>query len=154
MSAKNLKHGHCRRNEPRSRVYKIWASMIRRCHTKSASGYYKYGAKGIEVCQEWRSSFEAFLADMGEPQDGYSIDRIDNKKGYFKDNCRWATIYEQAANKQRNLRFTINGNTNCLAEWCRIYKSNYQLALSRVKRNWDIEKALTTPPRSLKQNGK
>lgn len=149
MSEKNLRHGHCRRKEPRSRIYRIWASMIRRCHTKSASGYYKYGAKGIEVCLEWRNSFEKFLLDMGEPEDGYSIDRIDNKKGYFKENCRWATIFEQAANKERNFKISLNGKTHCLAEWCRIYDRNYSLVLSRIHRGWDAEKALTTPPRPI-----
>jgi hypothetical protein len=37
---------------------------------------------------------------IGTYQKGLSIDRIDNDKGYFKDNCRWATLSEQNANRR------------------------------------------------------
>lgn len=88
------------------RLYNIWRNMIKRCHNKSDNGYYKYGAKGIKVCDEWRNDFGAFFSWSinngyheveGEYKDILSIDRIDSKKGYSPDNCRWIPISENSA---------------------------------------------------------
>jgi len=60
-----------------------------------------YGGRGITVCDEWRYSFIRFNEDMGErPGCQYQIDRIDNAKGYFKENCRWVTRLVNARNKR------------------------------------------------------
>lgn len=72
--------------------------MRQRCLYPRHASYQKYGAKGITICDEWRDSFSAFLRDMGARPPGKTLDRIDGTKGYFKDNCRWATPKEQAAN--------------------------------------------------------
>jgi len=75
--------------------------MKNRCHNPKAANYARYGGKGVVVCDEWRSSFETFARDMGpKPSYKHSIERKDNTKGYNKDNCRWATTEEQAANKK------------------------------------------------------
>lgn len=81
--------------------YGIWRAMIDRCHYPSCQAYYRYGGRGIFVCDEWRHSFERFISDMGKrPTEQHSIDRIDNDKGYESGNCRWATVTEQARNKR------------------------------------------------------
>lgn len=81
--------------------YGIWRSMIDRCHYLSCQAYDRYGGRGIFVCDEWRHSFENFIAHMGKrPSDKHSIDRMDNNKGYAPGNCRWATDIEQARNKR------------------------------------------------------
>jgi hypothetical protein len=105
MAAVALKYGgrltHGFAKGGRRRVYRIWEQMKQRCVDPNHVSYPRYGARGIEVCDEWRSSFEAFLADMGEPPtDQHSIDRIDNDGGYARGNCRWATRVEQQANKR------------------------------------------------------
>lgn len=79
--------------------------MVNRCTSKTSNGFVKYGAKGVTVCDRWRT-FDNFLADMGEKPIGTSIDRIDNKRGYEPENCRWATITQQNRNKS-NVTLTL-----------------------------------------------
>lgn len=45
--------------------YFIWANMIQRCYNPKNCSYKNYGARGISVCDLWRWSYAAFLADMG-----------------------------------------------------------------------------------------
>lgn len=87
------KHG-----KTNSREYRIWAGMISRCYNKKSTGFANYGGKGISVCDSWRDSFANFHADMGNSE-GLSIDRIDGKKGYSPENCRWADRTQQSTNQ-------------------------------------------------------
>lgn len=100
------------------RLYGVWREMIRRCERVNSRSYAKYGARGITVCERWRQSFAAFLADMGRPPSpGLSIDRIDNSRGYSPDNCRWASSKEQSRNRRDNVQITVGDKTQCLTAW-------------------------------------
>ena len=112
--AKNI-YKHKLWNTP---VYYTWAAMIQRCCYKNASNYSNYGGSGITVCSRWLLLIN-FYEDMGHPPSGRTLDRIDNSKGYFKENCRWATKLEQADNRRTTVFITIDGVTRSISDWSR-----------------------------------
>lgn len=84
-----------------SKLYSVWQNMIHRCHNPKFNIYYKYGAKGTKVCDDWRNDFETFLnwSKSNGYEEGLTIDRIDFNNNYSPDNCRWVTHEVQAVNK-------------------------------------------------------
>ena len=88
----SFKHGFAKKNKPSS-TYKIWVGILTRCYNSKVKIYKYYGGRGITLCDEWRD-FTNFHTDMGDRPEGLQLDRIDNSKGYFKDNCRWVTARE------------------------------------------------------------
>ena len=101
-----------------TRLHNIWLSMRQRCEKPNSSGYHKYGAKGIKVCEEW-SSFEKFRdwAMNHGYTDELTIDRKDPHGNYCPENCRWATQIEQQNNRTNNVCITHNGVTKTINEW-------------------------------------
>lgn len=113
LAAENLKT-HGRTGTP---TFKTWGSMLARCRDNKNTKYHNYGGRGISVCEHWHD-FSNFYADMGErPSPKHSIDRIDVNGNYEPSNCRWATREQQGRNKRNNRLITINGRTQCTAEW-------------------------------------
>lgn len=87
-----------------TRIYRIYSHILSRCNNPNVPHYFRYGGKGIKVCERWEESFENFYEDMKEGySDELSIDRIDGTKGYCKENCRWADAKLQARNRSSTL---------------------------------------------------
>lgn len=129
-----------------TRVYGIWQGIKNRCLNPRSAHYRLYGGRGITVCQEWALSFDAFYRDMGDPPDGFSIDRKDPDKGYCIENCRWATSFDQARNKRSNIPIEWRGETRILGDWAAHLGMNAATLYARVIRyKWDVERAFTRP---------
>lgn len=102
--------------------YWIWASMKNRCtNSKNRTHIERYQKRGITVCDRWMNSFINFYLDMGPRPPGpayqWTLERIDNDKGYSPENCRWARAVENGFNKSTTRPFSYNGMTASLNQW-------------------------------------
>lgn len=129
-----------------SPVYRTWLNIKRRCENPRSTGYENYGGRGIAVCERWQT-FQNFLADMGEPPAGMSIDRIDVHGHYEPANCRWATATEQSRNARSNRSLTFRGRTLCVSEWAEVLGVSPYLIFGRLRLGWPVDRALTEPSR-------
>jgi hypothetical protein len=144
INCRNIKHGMARM-DGRITEYAVWCSIKQRCLNPSSQQYRRYGGRGITICDRWKGSFGAFLADMGNrPTTLHSIDRIDNSKGYDPDNCRWATAIEQCRNRRSNVNITYHGNTKCLKDWAIAMQMSSPSLRSRI-RKFGVELAFNIP---------
>lgn len=135
------------------RLYRIWAGAKYRCNNKKANNYKYYGGKGITFCKEWEkfTPFCKWSLSNGY-EEGLTLDRIDNKKGYSPENCRWVTITEQTNNRSTNTNYTFNGETHTLSEWSKIYDLNYDTVLTRFA-NGKRGNELFKPTGCIKNDG-
>lgn len=123
------------------RLSNTYYHMRRRCSNPENIAYKNYGGRGIKVCEEW-ATFDGFKRDMeASYQDGLTLDRIDNSKGYSKENCRWSTKVEQNNNSRKNRIVEYVGEKRTMAEWIR----HLGLKSSTVRQRfygygWPIEK--------------
>lgn len=135
-----------------SSAYWCWANIVQRCCNPNNPAYPRYGGRGITIHPQWRKSFWAFLADMGDrPSKSHSIDRIDNSGNYEPVNCRWATPREQNRNSRRNIMLTYKGITLSRQDWAERLGVDSNSIRDRLRRGWTVEKTLSTPHRSAKE---
>jgi hypothetical protein len=169
--ASNLKAGHCtscgcfQREDSAKRIhialaakithgrsktpeYRIWKGMICRCYNKNRDNYPRYGGRGIMVCEMWRHSFEAFIADVGpRPSPKHTLDRYPDTNGHYEpQNVRWAVLQEQNNNRRNNRIIEYNGERKTIMQWSRTLNTSRRVLSDRLdKLGWSVEQAFTTP---------
>lgn len=127
---------------------KVWEGMIDRCSKPNHSSYKNYGARGISVCDRWigENGFTRFISDMGDrPSASHSIERVNNSMGYFPDNCKWATMKEQARNTRYNRIVKYNGESMCVSELAERTGVKRSLIFSRLRRGWSVSDCVLIP---------
>lgn len=131
---RNLTHGLSK-----TRVYKIWHDMYRRCYQPNNLSYVWYGAKGIRVAKRWHV-FENFYEDMGEAPEGLTLERLDRKKNYSKENCCWADLITQANNRSNNRIVIYKGESMTMTELSRLLDIPYRKVQWQLKKGVKPEK--------------
>lgn len=163
VSGKTKSCGCLRKEGPRftngmskTRFYRIYRDIRRRCDSPKSISFVNYGARGITY--EWKS-FDDFKDDMYDSylahveqfgEENTSIDRIDVNGNYCKENCRWATRKEQNSNQRKTIFVTLpNGEAVCLKDYCKANNLIYTTIQSRIyKLGWSVDDAITTPIRA------
>lgn len=143
----NTTHG-----KSKTPLYVLYRGLVARCLNKNHSAYYRYGGRGIKVCDRWLK-YENFYEDMEE---GYtkhcevygrsdtSIDRVNNNGDYCKDNCKWVTRTEQQSNTRRNKFISYSGETLTVKQWSKRLNIRYTTLWQRLYKNkWTVEKSFT-----------
>lgn len=115
------------------RAHTSWISMLTRGNNANRESAKYYIGRGIGVCDAWQESFAHFLADMGDPPEGFSLDRIDTSQGYSKSNCRWASDVEQARNRTSTNWFRYKGDILTTTELSRVCEVPRASILRAVK---------------------
>lgn len=145
VDASDLKHGRsqscgCIRvptrthGDSRSPEWTAWVHIIQRCENRNCRSFKNYGARGINICPEWRNDYTKFLDYVGRrPTLDHTIERIDNDGNYEPGNVRWATRLEQSRNRRVNRIITHDGKTKCLTAWAELLGVTYQTLQKRLK---------------------
>jgi len=132
-----------------------YRAMVNRCYSPKNISYPNYGGRGITVCAEWlgEGGFENFISDMGYPEEGMSLDRVDNNSGYNKKNCRWVDSATQNRNKRINRYVVYRGERVLLHDLCiKLGAEPKNIYKYYVHGDWSLEKAIeidTDPMRSF-----
>ena len=123
-------------------LYDVWRSMRNRCLNPNAKQFADYGGRGITICARW-DSYAAFEADMGERPPGYSLDRIDNEKGYSPENCRWADKKTQQRNQRRAVFVEVDGVRYRAIELAEAAGVKTDTIVSRAKRGLPMNQVMS-----------
>lgn len=126
--------------------YQIWAQIKQRCYNENHPKYENFGGRGILMDARWRKSFSAFLEDVKpRPDRKHQIYRIDQKKGYFPGNVRWATKKEQARNVSTNRIVDYKGEKKVLAQLAEETGRDRKRLQDRLESGFGVVEAVERP---------
>lgn len=115
-----------------SKYYSRWHDMMRRCYNPKDVHYDRYGGRGIGVCKEWHDVGKFIdWCESQNPDDGMTIDRIDNDSGYSPDNCRFVPLKDNQNNRSSNRKIEYNGKMKTVSEWAEETGINASTLFSR-----------------------
>lgn len=124
-----------------------WYGMLKRCYDENNNRFYRYGARGIAVCDEWHD-FLCFVNDMGIRPHGYQIDRVDNDGNYEPGNCKWVTPTQNARNRNRSVKYMYKGEIRTMMEISEMTGINFKCLYARlIHLKWPLEKAISIKPK-------
>ena len=138
-----------------TRFYSIWAHIKTRILNENCHCYSDYGGRGLRIDENWLE-FEHFYNDMHNSykehtkkhcEKNTTIDRINNDKGYFPKNCRWATQKQQVNNRRNTLYFTIKGERMTASQIANKYDLTHSTVSHRINRGWSEGKVISPPRR-------
>lgn len=138
------KHGLAKK----SKLYSIWVMMKQRCYNMNNKDYINYGARGIQVYDEWMHNYLKFhnWAYINGYREGLSLDRIDVNGNYEPNNCKWSTLIEQANNKRNNIHILYEDKLLTLTELSDVTGINRDVLEMRYIRG-DRDERLIRPVR-------
>jgi hypothetical protein len=115
----------------------LLSGIKQRCYNKNNDSYVWYGARGIDVCEEWLADKWSFVrwAKQNGYKPGLLIDRERVNEGYYPDNCRFVTPLESSRNTRKNIKATINGEEKLFIEWCEQIGLRYNAVYQRYIKN-------------------
>lgn len=128
-------------------IHRLWSGMRNRCNNPGNQKYYRYGGRGIRVCEAWDADYVTFRNWCVENgyREGLTLERKDVNGDYTPDNCVFASQKVQQNNRTNNHRLSYNGITHTMAEWADILGVPYGLLEHRINRGWSVEEAFTIP---------
>jgi len=117
-----------------------------RCYNPNRKDYHLYGARGINICDEWLNNPESFVewALSSEWKRGLEIDRIDCDGSYSPENCRWVTPLKQSRNRRNTVTFPDKGTRICCR--CKVEKPLTEFSKDRSGRRYDCNECRRKPP--------
>lgn len=141
----DFNHGKRTHGKTRTRLYRIYTQMMRRCYSPAHDAYIWYGAKGVVVCEKWRGHPSEFIrwAMANGYRDDLTIDRIaGGTSPYSPENCRWATVEQQANNRSSNHTLVHDGKRYTIAEAVRVFGVSRDKIKHRLKIGLPVEEVL------------
>ena len=155
VTARNLKHGFSYRGE-RARIYGIYHDMVRRCYDERRGEYYRYGGRGIRICDEWLGENGFINFYNWSIENGYyeqdnkvvpkgrllSIERHDPNGNYCPENCAWIPFYKQSRNKRNTISFCIAGIRVTSGDICEYFEIDPDIVATRYRENWTLNEIL------------
>lgn len=140
------------------KIYSIWSGIQQRCCNPNHKNYKDYGGRGITICDEWLNNPDKFkewayangykIEKTKSGVNKWSIDRIDNNKGYSPENCRWVTKTQQNRNKRTSAYVLFNGKERPVKEVAEELGINYYTLIERLKNeNWTVDMSISLKPK-------